>query len=308
MHEHMNRSADIPAPAGGNGAGAPEGFDLLRVRPIRALVRWGGFPFVFQAVLLGCFVAFAVLAWGAIAPPGARANLFARTHLVTLVIWGVWWPAMVWVAVWFGRVWCMVCPLELVGNISERLGRRLGLPQRSLPGWVAGGSLVVALYAAIHLLVSGGHIDRVPAATAWFLVGLMGLAAATGLAFTDRAYCRGFCPVGLLLGIYGRGGMLAVRAANASTCRDCVAKECRSARYRDRLDARSCPSLLNPATLDNSKDCLLCGQCIKVCANGNMRLLLRRPFAAADVRAFLASWPVTLFVMLDSGFVVSEWF
>jgi hypothetical protein len=37
-----------------------------------------------------------------------------------------------------------------------------------------------------------------------------------------------------------------------------------------------------------------------------MGLFLRRPFHPADVREPLASWPVTLFVMLVSGFVVSE--
>jgi hypothetical protein len=39
-----------------------------------------------------------------------------------------------------------------------------------------------------------------------------------------------------------------------------------------------------------------------------MQLLLRRPFAASDVREAVASWPVTLFVMLVSGFVISELF
>lgn len=71
-------------------------------------------------------------------------------------------------------------------------------------------------------------------------------------------------------------------------------------------DARVCRSLLNPAGLNKSKDCLLCGDCLKADGSGTMQLLLRRPYARADARAPLASWPLTIFVMIVSGFVTYE--
>ena len=77
---------------------------------------------------------------------------------------------------------------------------------------------------------------------------------------------------------------------------------------RTKLDARSCPSLLNPARLDSNADCLVCGQCFKSCEPNNLGLLLRRPFHPDDARERLASWPITLFVMLVSGFVIYELF
>jgi ferredoxin len=213
---------------------------------------------------------------------------------------------MVWAAVLLGRVWCTVCPLELVSNAGERLARAAGIRQRVLARWVAAGWVVVALYALLQLLVATVHLNRTPAYTAWFLAGLLALAAVTGMLWKDRAFCRGFCPVGLLLGTYGRGGMLAVRPGQRSACRACVSKGCVKASNRDRWDGRSCPSLLTPYKLDSSRECLLCGQCLKSCDPGNMQLLLRRPFARSDARAALASWPVTLFVMLVSGFVAWE--
>lgn len=292
----------------GRAAKVHEGFDLLRVPGVRRLLLWGGFPYVFQAAMLAVFVALAVISWGVYAPEGVNAKLFAKTNLATLLIWGVWWPAMVWIAVLLGRAWCMVCPLELVSNVSERLARALGFPQRPLRKWIASGSLIVGLYALIQMLVAGAHINRVPAYTSWFLIGLLAMAALTALVFKDRAFCRGFCPVGLLLGTYGRGGMLAVRAGSGATCQGCAGKDCIMSCNRTRHDARSCPSLLNPPKLGSNKDCLVCGQCIKSCQPDNMRLLLRRPFPASDVREAVASWPVTLFVMLVSGFVTWELF
>jgi polyferredoxin len=284
------------------------GIDLLRVRALRRLVLWGGFPYVFQAVLLAVFVALIVLAWGVHAPDGVSGKLFAKTNLVTLLVWGVWWPAMIWVAVLFGRVWCMVCPLELVGNVSERAARRLGVRQRTLGKAVAAGGIIVVLYWASQLLVMGLHLHRVPAYTAVFLLGLLVLAALTGALFRDRAFCRGFCPVGLLLGTYGRGGMLAVRRVSGSACRSCADKRCLAGRNRGRIDARSCPSLLNPPKLASNRDCLVCCQCTKACGSANMGLLLRRPFPASDERTAISSWPVTIFVMLVSGFVTWELF
>ncbi len=36
--------------------------------------------------------------------PNYKDKLHARTNLVTLIIWGLWWPAMVWFAMLFGRL------------------------------------------------------------------------------------------------------------------------------------------------------------------------------------------------------------
>lgn len=47
-----------------------EDFDLLRVRMIRSLVRWGGFPHVFQAGLLMVFAILAARSWGVFPPAG----------------------------------------------------------------------------------------------------------------------------------------------------------------------------------------------------------------------------------------------
>ncbi len=282
------------------------GYNLLRLPLVRALVNWSGFPYVFQAGLLAAFVALAALGWGRTAPPGVPAKTFAKSHLVTLLIWGLWWPAMVWTAVLLGRAWCLVCPLELVSNLCERAGRRLGLPQRGLAHWLAAGWLIVALYAGLQVLVAGLWLHRSPHYTTAFLLSLLGLAAVTGLLLKDRAFCRGFCPVGVLLGTYGRGGMLAVRAAGGEACAACSGQHCRRAGDRTKLDARSCPSLLNPPTVNSNRDCLVCGQCLKACQPDNMQILLRRPFARQDARESPASWPVTLFAMLVSGFVLSE--
>jgi len=301
-------SSPLPGAYPPAGCTRAAGFDLLRLRGVRRVVASRFFPYVLQALLLMAFVAIAALAWDRWPPAGVNGKLFAKANLATLIVWGLWWPAMIWGAVLFGRAWCAVCPLELVSNGAERAAHAVGLPLRRLGRGLTGGVVVVGLYAAVQLCVAGAKIHRVPAYTAWFLISLLALALVTSLVFRDRAFCRGFCPVGLLLGVYGRGGLLAVRAASKAACTACRDRACLVAGNRSALDARSCPSLLNPARLDCSDACLLCAQCLKSCGPHNLRLLVRRPFAASDRRAPLASWPVTLFVMLVSGFVTAELF
>lgn len=272
------------------------GFDLLRIPMLRALVVWRGFPGVFQWLVLAVFIGLAVIGWGHYTPAGVNAKLYAKTNLVNLVIWGLWWPAIIWVTFLLGRAWCIVCPLELVSSQAEKLGGKLGFKQQPLGSWLAGGSLVVLFFAFLQMLVPGVQIHRVPHYTSLFLWISLALALAVGLFFKDRAFCRGFCPVALLLNAYGRGGMLAVRPSG---------RQC--ARSDDKGDiARACPSLLNPARLDSNQDCLVCGGCIKADATGAMQLLVRAPFSKADAREPLASWPLTLFVMMVSGFVTYE--
>lgn len=226
---------------------------------------------------------------------------------MNLAIWGIWWPLMVWFAVFFGRIWCALCPLELVSNVGERLGRATGLRQKGIAVLLRSGVVIVFLYAVIQMLVAGIHLHRVPAYTSFFLVGLLAMALIVGFFFRDRAFCRGFCPVGLLLAGYGRGSMLAVRPLSREPCGACAHRSCTDRSLRHRLDGRSCPSLLDPSRLDGSKDCLLCGQCIKSCSpERNMSLFLRRPFHRGDRREQQPGWPMTLFTMILSGFVAYE--
>lgn len=309
MNQCTNTEIRHAGPAGGSQH--RPGLDLLQVGMIRRLVGSPAFPYALQAATLVAFLGLAWYGWGRFAPEGVPAKLYAQTNLVNLLIWGLWWPAVVWLTVLLGRVWCMVCPLELVASQAESWARRTGLKGRPLPRWMRHGWLMLALYAGIQLLVPGIQINRVPAYTSVFMFALLGLAVLAALGWRDRAFCRGFCPVGLLVRVYGRGGMLAVRPTEHHTAQPCPAAEGAAAPASKGAAAGQtapspCPSLLNPARLDRSNDCLMCCTCVKAMPPGSMGLYLRPPFSPADSREPLATWPVALFVMLVSGFVTSE--
>jgi len=203
---------------------------------------------------------------------------------------------MILAAALLGRVWCSVCPLELVSSISEWVGVRLSVPQRKVSRWMRSGWLILFLYGIAQVLIAGVHMHRVPMYTSLYMLAMLGLASLSGLLFLNRTYCRALCPVGLLLKIYGRGGMFAVRTAeNVENTQHAVARSCRS-----KLDPRRLAT-------SGGEDCLMCMDCVKADSDtGRMQFRLRIPWFNEDRRPWLADWPVTLFVMMLSGFVAYE--
>jgi hypothetical protein len=63
------------------------GINLLRYKPLRELVRWRGFPYVFIVL-----VALDVASWHHYASDGGADGLYARTNLVQVLIcvYGGW--------------------------------------------------------------------------------------------------------------------------------------------------------------------------------------------------------------------------
>ncbi len=271
-------------------------FTLSDVHSIRSILRSRWFPMGVQAALLLLFLGLVVVGWERFVPDGVDSKLFAKSNLMTLTIWGLWWPSMILAAVLLGRAWCAVCPLEMVSRFSEWLGRRVGVPQRLVSGWMRSGWLILFLYGIAQLLIAGVQMHRVPMYTSLYLLAMLGLAFLSGLFFLNRAYCRTLCPVGLLLKIYGRGGMLAMRSVEVDD-------------HQEAAVMRSCRSKLQPMRLASSggEDCMMCMDCVKAGGDsGHMQFRLRLPWSGDDRRPWLADWPVTLFVMMLSGFVAYE--
>lgn len=271
-------------------------YNLLNIPFLKKLFLWKGFPFIIQIPILIVLTSLIVSGWGLYAPKGTDTELFGNTNIVCLLIWGIWWPLMIISVVLLGRIWCSICPLELVSRISEKIGQVFHVKQAGLNKTLRNGAVLLALYFLIHLLIEGTDADEVPAYTAFLLTGIITLSIFTGFFFKNGALCKAFCPISLTLNAYSRRSMLAVRPESEAECVECRDKNC----------VGVCPSNIYPPYLKSSQDCLLCGKCLKSCKSGNVQLLLRLPFNKSDIREKTASWILTLFIMMDSGFVCGE--
>lgn len=280
--------------------------DLLRIRPLRRLLKSSWFPLAVQIVLLA---AFGLIIWaglGVTTDDPAFAKVLRNTNLANLLVWSYWFPLMIVVAVLLGRAWCMVCPMELVTSAAARIGLRRKPGRFLRSGWAITLFYAVILLVGVHTLA----IHRVPQRMAVYMLVLLAAAVGMGLVFEKRAFCSYVCPVGHLLGLYAQCSVLEWRVVDASVCEGCRTKDCVAKKTLYHTLRHSCTSNLYPANIRTNRDGLLCTHCLKVCPNGNLRLSVRRPFAD-----FFRPLGVTAaqvgFVLVVSGFVVyevlSEW-
>ena len=209
-------------------------------------------------------------------------------------------------AICLGRLWCTVCPMELITYWAGRIGLRQKVPHILKSGWVVTIFYTLIWIVGVHTLA----VNRIPRHMALYLLMLIIAAVDISLIFRKRAFCSYVCPVGHLLGLYALISPIEWRADNLSVCNACKTKDCVVKKNHYRIVGRSCTSTLYPATIKENRDCLLCTQCLKACPYDNLRLSTRWPFADL-FREIKLRYAQLGFILLVSGFVVyevlSEW-
>ncbi len=280
--------------------------NLLNVRWTRSLLGSRWFPIAAQLIMLAAFGLSIAGGIRVTTDDAGFAKELRNTNLANLMIWSFWWPLIIIAAILLGRVWCIVCPMELITSVAGRMGLRRKVPGLLKSGWVITIFYTLILIVGIHTLA----LHRIPQRMALYLLTLLVAAVVVGLIYEKRTFCGYVCPVGHLLGLYAFISPFEWRADDLSVCGSCKTKDCITKKNHYRIVGRSCTSNLYPATIKDNQDCLLCTQCLKVCPYGNLRFSTRWPFAdffhAVELRAAQVG-----FIVLVSGFIVyevlSEW-
>lgn len=256
--------------------------DLLAWRPLDIMARSRFFPLALQVAVL--------LLFSAALYDGFFGSDVSSENLIT---WGAWtiffWPVILTTLVLMGRAWCAVCPIGTISAVANRFTIGLRWPRLL-------SNLSLSLIAFVLVLwmvrpVTG--FDTVPSETAWFFLGVAATAAATGLLFTGRVFCRHICPISTHLGVIavvapisleasGTGQLRSgpsldvARARAAATCGDCAGHPC----SRGTAEREGCPWELFPAVMGTmNRYCSLCLKCVKNCPSpGTIRATVTWPF------------------------------
>ena len=281
------------------------------LKQINRLFRFNGFPLALQIVTLGVFILLVAGGLAANTDDTAFAKVLRNTNVANLVVWSYWWPLIILSAIFLGRVWCTVCPLELMTSLAARIGLKRKPSAFLRSGWVITAFYLLILFVGIHMLA----IHRVPFRMALYMLTLVAVAVASGLLFSRNTFCAHICPVGHLLGIYARLAPMGWGVKDKSICSACKDKSCVSNSNAYEFQGRSCGIGLHPAHIDDNTDCLLCGQCLKACDRAHSGLpsrpnpgwFPRRWFKdLLEIRPFTGAQAAFVFVV--SGFVVYEVF
>ena len=238
--------------------------DLLALAPVRRAMQWRSFQLL--AIAPATVLVAIVLAstWLGIDHPGFNFG--------TVFTWVVWWGALIVSFIFFGRAWCLACPIGAVGEWVQRYaaGLQLRWPKRLRNLWLA-----TALFLVFIWLDNGYGMSNSPRLTAGLIAVLLLASAWIGFLFERRAFCRYLCPLTAVIGVNSLFSILELRSRDRDVCRnDCPTKDC----YRGNATTYGCPMGEFPGgAMDSNFFCILCTECIKGCGHDNVGLKLRPP-------------------------------
>jgi hypothetical protein len=231
------------------------------LKKINILIEKTWFPISFKII---AFIAFLGLIYIGLSVGTDNSILLTqvyRTNLTTIFVWNTWWPLIILSAILFGRIWCMVCPVEMVTIFFAKIGLRHTRPQWLISGWT-----IPLFYAIIVIIgVTILHIDLNPKQTSWYLLIIVGISSVAGFIFEKNTFCRYICPVGYLLGIFSKIAIWGWRVKNKSVCKVCIDKSCINKKYTYQQNYKSCGVDLIPAEVSDNSHCILCTGCLKTC-------------------------------------------
>ena len=235
-------------------------------------IRWAVLA-IFLAMALVCLTAGGTLA-------GRIAN-----HAT----WALWWPGLMLLFLFVGRVWCSICPVSAGGRAARWMGS-LNRPPPTL--WLRKYSdwLMASLFVVIVWSEYVFDMNRQPFGTGVLLLALMSAAAVFGLIYQRELWCRYLCPLGSLGASYAAAAPFQVRATASICAARCTTHEC----AKGTGSRPGCPVFHHPLFTRDAHFCKLCLECVRHCPNSSARLYLRPPLWNVWALSDLSSVPVPL--------------
>jgi polyferredoxin len=229
---------------------------------------------------------------------GLLGTKVAGRNAGPMIIWVVWLSTLIIVLVpIFGRAWCTVCPLPLMGEWLQRLRftrnpahlehpsplRILGVPL-VWPAWLSNAWPRVLLFLLLGTFST--TIVALPPATSWMLIALVVMAVLLSFFPEQRLFCRHLCPINSYISLYSTTGRVQVRSISSETCGKCEERFCLTGSVK----GWGCPYGLCVGEIDRNNDCGACMECVKTCAYDNVAVYWRNDGWDRDVADYSEAW------------------
>jgi ferredoxin len=236
-------------------------FNLLDIPAFRRLVKSRWYPGVLAWPTL---VIFAFITWELVMGP-----LKAHDNFGTALTWVLWWPILPIMFLLLGRIWCAICPFGTINDLVQAfVGNNRPVPRflKRYGIWIIDAIFMLITWSD-HLW---GVVENPLNSGILLLLITLGVVV-SGAFFERRTWCRYLCFLGGLSGNYTRGGIIGL-SATPGICATCTTQNC----YKGG-EVPGCPMFVFPKTMESNADCNLCGNCVKNCPNGSIRITTRLP-------------------------------
>jgi len=211
-----------------------------------------------------------------------------------------------------GRIWCMICPLPVLGEYLQRgattqvrvtgtaplRNRFFGLgrhwPKALRSRWLQ-------LFCFMGLGTFSASLAGQPRWTAITLLGMVAMATGMALIWELRSFCRYLCPVAAYISLFSLSAPLSVRRRSEDICRACNTRSCLQGNEK----GWPCPYGLCVATLTRNTDCGLCLECFKSCPHNNISLLWRTGPWQGRFRSYGEAWQAIALLVLGAVYTLT---
>ncbi len=236
-------------------------YNILRIDWINRFLKSWVFPKVPQiivGVILLITVMFLFLGPG---NPESNAGLTLG--------WSIGWPLMFFSFFFLARTWCSVCSLAVPGTLLQNLikpTRKTPLFIKNFSGWIMAILCIIVFWVEIvwdaysNPYLTGGIILVITFGSVCFSV-----------LYSRRIWCRYLCPLGAVNAIFSMPSVVELRSNRHVCLNRCQSHAC----FMGDADITGCPMFRHPYLVDNNRDCIMCGKCIKNCDNSSIQLNLR---------------------------------
>jgi polyferredoxin len=169
------------------------------------------------------------------------------------IMWGLWFPLVLLSVIFTGRSWCgLMCPMGAASEWASKSGLK-----RSIPWWLRSEWTPHVSFLIITVLGQTIGVREHREGMAIVFGGTLACAIIFGFLYGNaeahygkRAWCRHTCPIGLLLGLFSRMGIVQFTPKR---------KVVNLARYTER---GVCPTMININRKDESRHCIECFKCV----------------------------------------------
>jgi len=185
------------------------------------------------------------------------------TLFTNYLMWGLWFPLVFLSVIFTGRSWCgVLCPM---GAASEWANNR-GL-KRKIPAFIRWEGTPIVSFLIITFLGQTVGVRDHPEALAQVFGGVMLAAIIVGYIWgrKQRAWCRHMCPIGLLLGLFSRLGMVQFMSKKPKPGGDSY------------VENGFCPTMIDLRSKQESRHCIECFRCVVPDAKNSMMVRWRPP-------------------------------
>lgn len=217
----------------------------------------------------------------------------------SILAWTLWWPLVPLTFILFGRLWCLICPLPIIGDFFQKFTNPARKPGKFLMKygiWIMDGIFIaVTLFDRLY-----GMVDKPWLSGIIFTLLLLGLIIIS-LKYERKTFCKHICFLGGVSGNYSMLSGLSIESKNKIECISCKSKAC----YFGSGKSDPCPYFNVIPTKEGMRNCTLCAECIKSCPKDNISLRVRS-FASELWSHAKVSFEESFFAKLMVGIVIVQ--